>query len=71
MSPDERDAAMRDIAGKMSTLCLGMPVQVSVGSAALFIVAQSELVQNPEFSSLCADKLRAVADLIDPKKDQP
>lgn len=69
MTPDERDAAMREIAGKISVLALGLPVEAAVGGAALFIVAQCELLDDPRFTSMCADKLRTVADLLDPTKD--
>lgn len=62
----ERDAALRDLAGRFSIVAGGQPLGISVGAAALFVVAQADLAANPAFSDYAAKKLRQVADLLDP-----
>lgn len=64
----ERDAALRDLAGRFSIVAGGQPIGISVGAAALFVVAQVEIAANPEFTKHTAQKLRQVAELLDPTK---
>lgn len=67
MTPDERDAAMRNLAGAISQTCAGQDVGVAIGAAALYIVVQAGHANDPKFLKATAHKLRHVADLLDPK----
>ena len=67
MSPEERDATTRDIAHRVSVLANRTPIDVTVGGVVLFLVAQCENVKDPEFDKYVTEKLRAVADFVDPK----
>lgn len=61
-----RDAALRDLAGRFSIVAGGQPVGISVGAAALFVVAQVEMAGDAAFAKHTAQKLRQVADLLAP-----
>lgn len=70
---EDRDAAMRNLAMRFSQTAHGVPLSDSVGAAALFIVCLADQVPPAEeaaFRARCAEKLRAVADLLSPK-EQP
>ena len=62
----ERDAALRNLAGRFSIVAGGQPVGISVGAAALFVVAQVEMAGDAAFAKHTALKLRQVADLLAP-----
>lgn len=66
MSTPDRDAIMRDLAHRVSTLANGTPLDLTVGGVVLFVVAQCDLADDPELNKYTARKLRAVADLLDP-----
>lgn len=67
MTPDERDAAMRQLAGRISETCAGQDMGVAIGAACLYIVVQAEQAGTAALMADAAYKLRAVADLLDPK----
>lgn len=66
MTADERDAALRTLAGAFSQTASGQPLSISVGAAALFVASQCDAAGNPDFDKYVASKLRAVADIVDP-----
>ena len=67
MSPEERDQTMRDMAHRISVLANGTPMDLTVGGVVLFLVAQCDHADDRAFDKYVADKLRAVADLLDQK----
>ncbi|MFA9288190.1 hypothetical protein ACCQ08_25705 [Comamonas sp. SY3] len=60
---DERDTAIRDLAGQFSSLAGGQPLDISVAAAVLFVVAQADHANNPDFNAYVARQLQRVADL--------
>lgn len=67
MTPDERDAAMRQLAGQISETCAAQDMAVAIGAACLYIVVQTEQADNHDFRRAVAHKLRHVANILDPK----
>ena len=65
----ERDAALRDLAGRFSIVAGGQPIGISVGAAALFVVAQVEIAGDAAFAKAAAQKLRQTAALLDPRAE--
>lgn len=59
----ERDAAIRELAGRFSATAAGQPLDISVAAAALFIVAQADHANCPSFNAYVAKQLRRVANL--------
>lgn len=62
----DRDTAIRNLATEISRTCEGQDVGMSLGAAALFIVAQAEIADNQFFTLAAARKMRQAADLLDP-----
>ena len=63
----DRDAIMRDLANRVSVLADGTPLDVTVGGLLTFICAQCDHANNPEFNRYAAEKMRQVADFLNPK----
>ena len=68
MAPDERDAAMRHLAGQISETCAAQDMGVAIGAACLYIVVQTGQTDNHDFRRAVAHKLRHVADILDPNE---
>ena len=66
----ERDAAIRELAGRFSETASGQPLDISVAAAALFIVAQADHANNVQFNEYVSTKLRQVAALYDTPKPE-
>ena len=66
MTPAERDAAMRDIAHRISVLTDGTPIDITVGGCLVMITAQLDRAKNLALDKYVADKFRQIANLIDP-----
>ena len=66
MSTLDRDQTMRELARVFSEVASGQPIDLSVGGVVLFLVAQCEHAKDPELDKYVADKLRAVADVLNP-----
>lgn len=62
----ERDAAIRELAGRFSQVAAGQPLDISVAAAALFIVAQADHANCTSFNAYVAKQLRRVANLYPP-----
>ncbi|WP_315127341.1 hypothetical protein [Comamonas antarctica] len=60
-----RDEAIRKLAGEFSAVAGGQRLDVSVGAAALFVVMQTELAKNPEFTQYVVNKLRQVITVLE------
>lgn len=68
MSDPERDLKLRQLAANISDTCNGVPLDIAIGAAALFIACLVDLHDElPQFATMAAQKLREVADLIDPQ----
>ena len=63
---DDRDQAIRDMAGNLSKAASGHPVDIAIGGAMLFLVAQIDHQAVPGLAEYAAKKLRMVADILDP-----
>lgn len=64
----DTDTQIQRLAMVISQTCAGAPPHVSVGAALLFAVCQIDLLpDNHAFARLTAQKMRAVADIIDPE----
>lgn len=63
----ENDAAICAAATAISVAAEGVPMHVGVGAAALYIVMLSEQLSCKDFDQKLAEKLRRVADLLDPQ----
>lgn len=61
----ERDAALRKLAGEFSAVAGGQSVDIAVGAAALFVVVQTEVAKNPEFTAYAVRKLRQVIEVLE------
>ena len=64
---EQRDESLRDLAFKFSELASGKPLDLTVGGVVLFVVAQCDHIGDPALDKYTAEKLRAVADFLDPK----
>ena len=69
MTPNsDVDTQIQSLSMEISQTCAGAPLDVSVGAALLFAVCQIDLLpDNHAFAKLTAQKMRAVADIIDPE----
>ena len=68
MTDTDTDTQIQRLAMEISQTCAGAPLHVSVGAALLFAVCQIDLLpDNHAFAKLTAQKMRAVADIIDPE----
>lgn len=65
----ERDLAIRTLAGRISEISAGQPVDVSIGAAALFIVTQVDHAGDPALTAYAARTLRKVADLFNDRSE--
>lgn len=65
----ERDEAILNLASNFSKTAGGQPLDVSVASAALFIVAQTDLAKSPDFEKYVVTKLRQVVALYEVPAD--
>jgi hypothetical protein len=64
----DTDTQIQRLSMEISQTCAGAPLHVSVGAATLFLVCQIDLPpDNQAFAKLTAQKLRMVADIIDPE----
>ena len=66
-----RDLNIRKMAGAMSEASAGSKVDEAIGAACLFIVAQCDLIRDPQpqFNEYVAKKLRQVAEVLNPTKE--
>lgn len=72
MNDPEREKQIGQLAVKISHLCKGEQLDVAFAAAALFMVCQVDLMtEDTVFTKLAAQKLRAVADIVDPDLKDP
>lgn len=66
----ERDEAIRKLASKFSEVAGGQLLDISVAAAALFIVAQTDNAQNPDFEKYVVTKIKQVVALYEPTSER-
>ena len=60
----DKDAAMRELAGKISEVLTGQDLSTAVGAALVWMTAQLDVINDPEANRWAAHKLRQIADVL-------
>ena len=67
----ERDTNTRELAYKISQTLDQQPFDVAVGAAIVFVVTQCDILNRADVNQVVSDKLREIADLLDPTAREP
>ena len=68
---EEKDAKIRILAHAISTVVDGQPFDEAVGAAIVFVVTQCDILNRADVNQVVSDKLREIADLLDPSARAP
>lgn len=63
----ERDDAIRTLSAQLTNTAAGHPMDITAAAAALVVALLSDQAKDPDFDRYCADKLRKVANVLDPQ----